>query len=88
MDRVQCWWNGYHFVGPPSYVLACIFKVLKGDLKHWNKHVFGDVSFRKKCLLYKLLVIDSREGMQGLSPVNRTRRTEVKVKADIAISWR
>ena len=48
MDRVRCWWNGYHFVGPPSYVLACIFKALKGDLKHWNKHVFGDVSFRKK----------------------------------------
>ena len=42
------WWNGYHFVGPPSYVIACKLKALKGDLKHWNKHVFGNVSFRKK----------------------------------------
>ena len=58
---------------PPSYVLTCKFKALEGDLKHWNKLVFGDVSFRKKCLLSKLLVLDSREGMQVLSPANRTR---------------
>ena len=48
VDRVQLWWNSYHFVRPPSYVLACKLKVLKGDLKHWNKHVFGDVAFKKK----------------------------------------
>ena len=47
VDRVRQWWRGYHFVGPPSYVLACKLKALKGDLKHWNKHVFGDVAFRK-----------------------------------------
>ena len=35
----------HHFEGPPSYVLACKLKALKGDLKHWNKHVFGDVAF-------------------------------------------
>ena len=48
VDKVRLWWNGYHFVGPPSYVLACKLKALKGDLKHWNKHVFGDVAFKKK----------------------------------------
>ena len=47
VDRVRQWWRGYHFVGPPSYVLSCKLKALKGDLKHWNKHVFGDVAFRK-----------------------------------------
>ena len=47
VDRVRQWWRGYHFVGPPSYVLDCKLKALKGDLKHWNKHVFGDVAFRK-----------------------------------------
>ena len=51
VDRVSQWWNSCHFVGPPSFVLACKLKVLKGDLKHWNKHVFGDVSFRKKLLI-------------------------------------
>ena len=34
VDQVWEWWNGYHFVGPPSYVLACKVKALKGDLKH------------------------------------------------------
>ena len=48
VDLVRGWWNGYHFVGSPSYVLACKLKALKGDLKHWNKHVFGDVSFKEK----------------------------------------
>ena len=55
VDLVRGWWNGYHFVGSPSYVLACKLKAFKGDLKHWSKHVFGDVSFRKKCLLAELL---------------------------------
>ena len=49
--------------GPHSYVLACKLKALKGDLKYWNKHVFEDVSFRKKCLLTKLLDLDVKEGM-------------------------
>ena len=48
MEKVRLWLNGYHFMGAPSYVLACKLKDLKGDLKYWNKHVFEDVSFRKK----------------------------------------
>lgn len=36
VEQVRCWWNRYHFARPPSYVLD------------WNKHVFGDMSFRKK----------------------------------------
>ena len=64
-------------------------------LKLWNKHVFGDLSFRrkKKCLLVELLELDLREGLQVLSQVDKTRRFEIK--ADIEtfaameeISWR
>ena len=87
------WWNGYHFVGSPSYVLACKLKALKGDLKYWNKHVFGDVSFKKKCLLFELLDLDLRERMQTLSPANNARRAETKVDIEYLasleeISWR
>ena len=71
MDQVQQWWRGYHFVGPPSYVLACKLKALKGDLKHLNKHVLGDVAFRKKCLLTELLELDMREKLQVLSLEDR-----------------
>ena len=76
-----------------SYVLACKLKALKGDLKHWNKHVFGDVAFRKKCLLTELLELDMREKLQVLSLEDRSRR--IVIKADIEhlasleeISWR
>ena len=93
MDRVQQWWRGYHSVGFPSYVLACKLKALKCDLKHWNKHMFGDVAFRKKCLLTELLELDMREELQILSLEDRSRRTTIK--ADIKhlasleeISWR
>ena len=41
---------------PPSYVLACKLKTLKGDLKHWNKHVFG---------MYRLGKIDRK--IKGLN---------------------
>ena len=93
VDQVQQWLSGYHFVGPPSYILASKLKALKGDLKHWNKHVFGDMAFRKKCLLTELLDLDMREELQVLSLENRSRRT--MIKADIEhlasleeISWR
>ena len=44
----------------PSYVLAYKLRALKGYLKHWNKNIFGDVTFRKKSLLTELLDIDLR----------------------------
>ena len=68
-------------------------KALKGDLKHWNKHVFGDVTFRKKSLLTELLDIDIREEMQVLTQEDRARRLVVKSDIDFLasleeISWR
>ena len=93
MDLVRGWWNGYHFVGSRSYVLACKLKVLKGDLKHWNKHAFGDVVFKKKYLQSELLDLDLREGMQTLSPADSARRVEIKTDIEHLasleeISWR
>ena len=93
VDLVRGWWNGYHFVGSPSYVLACKLKALKGDLKHWNKHVFGDVSFKKKHLLSELLDLDLREGMQTLSLADSARRVEINADIEFLasmeeISWR
>ena len=76
-----------------SYVLACKLKALKGDLKHWNKHVFGDVAFRMKCLLTELLELDMREKLQVLSLVDRSRRTVIRADMEHLasleeISWR
>lgn len=38
----------FSLCGAHSYVLACRLKALRGDLNQWNKHVLGDVLFRKK----------------------------------------
>ena len=86
VDKVWLWWNGYHFVGPPSYVLACKLKALKGDLKQWNEHVFGDVAFRKKSLLIELLDIDMRKEMQVLTQEDKARRLVVKSNIDFLAS--
>ena len=55
--------------------------------------MFGDVAFRKKCLLTELLELDMREKLQVLSLEDRSRR--IVIKADIEhlasleeISWR
>ena len=34
VDKVQGWWSGYSFSGPPSHVLVRKMKALKEDLKH------------------------------------------------------
>ena len=86
VDMVCQWWSSYHFLGPPSYILACKLKALKGDLKHWNKHVFGDVSFRKKCLMTELLDIDMKKGMEVMIQVGRDRRVVVKSDIDLLAS--
>ena len=66
VERVRQWWNGYCFLGSPSFILARKLKALKDDLKKWNKEVFGNLAFRKKCLLFELLELDAREDLLGL----------------------
>ena len=93
VERVQQWWNGYCFSGSPSFILARKLKALKEDLKKWNTENFGDLAFRKKCLLSELQGLDAREDLSGLSQDNQTRHIQIKGKiAHLAsleeISWR
>ena len=68
-------------------------KALKEDLKKWNKEEFGDLAFRKKCLLFELLGLDAREDLLCLSQKDQTKRCQIKTEvAHFAsleeISWR
>ena len=49
-DLLRNWWQGLHFVGSFSFVLASKLKALKGILKVWNKEVFGRVKTKKEAL--------------------------------------
>ena len=93
VERVRQWWNGYCFAGSPSFILARKLKTLEEDLKRWNKEEFGDLAFRKKCLLSKLLGLDAREDLSGLSQEDQSHRIQIKGEiANLAsleeISWR
>ena len=66
---------------------------MKEDLKKWNKEEFGDLAFRKKCLLSELLGLDAREDLSDLLQEEQTCR--IQIKGEIAhfasleeISWR
>ena len=65
-------------MGSPSFVLAQKLKALKEDLKKWNKEEFGDLAFRKKCLLTELMGLDAKEDLQGLSNEEDSHRSQVK----------
>ena len=41
VDLVRGWWENYSVIGSPSCMLAHKLKLLKTDLKIWNKEVFG-----------------------------------------------
>ena len=82
LERVKHWWEGYSFLGSPIFVLAQKLKPLKKDLKKWNKEEFGDLAFRKKCLLAELLGLDAKEDLRGLSNEEDSHQTQVK--GDIA----
>ena len=62
-------------------------------MKKWNNKEFGDLAFRKKCLLSELLGLDAREDLLGLSLEDQTLCTQIKGEiAHLAsleeISWR
>jgi hypothetical protein len=80
VDRVQDWWSSYLFTGTPSYVLACKLKVLKADLKIWNREEFGDLSFNKNQLKVELLGLDVKEGQYGLTTDEKLLRESLKAK--------
>ena len=75
VKRVKQWWKGCYFMGSLSFVLAQKLKALKKDLKKWNNEEFGDLAFRKKCLLSELMGLDAKEELLGLSNVEQSRRT-------------
>lgn len=64
--RVQQWWNGYHFIGSLSFILAQNLKALKVDLKKWNKQELGGLSFRM-ILPTELMGMDAREETRALA---------------------
>uniref|UniRef100_A0A2N9I574 Reverse transcriptase domain-containing protein n=1 Tax=Fagus sylvatica TaxID=28930 RepID=A0A2N9I574_FAGSY len=65
VGNVRNLWGGYDFQGSPSDILASKLKVLKEDIKKWNKECFGDVRIKKLDLMHELQMLEGKEN-QGL----------------------
>ena len=61
-------------------------KALKADLKKWNREEFGDLAFRKKNLLTKLMGLDAREELVGLSNEGQIHRLQLKGHIELLAS--
>jgi hypothetical protein len=82
VDRIAAWWSSYSFWGPPSRVLARKLKALKEDLKKWNYHKFGNVSFKQQQLSCELEVLNLKEMQGGLSSIERDLRGSLLLELD------
>uniref|UniRef100_A0A2N9I5R6 Reverse transcriptase domain-containing protein n=1 Tax=Fagus sylvatica TaxID=28930 RepID=A0A2N9I5R6_FAGSY len=93
VDKVKEWWSGYSYSGTPSFVLAQKLKALKGDLKEWNKRVFGDVGIKRQQLECELQAFDDKESLSSLSLeehiLRDVCRAELENVAQLEeVSWR
>ena len=82
VDKVQEWWSGYSYSGTPSFVLAQKLRALKGDLKVWNKLVFGDVGIKRQQLECELQAYDDKESLTSLSPEEHILREVCKAELE------
>ena len=48
VDRVKHWWDGYNFVGSPSFILAKKLKALKADFKKMEQGGVWCFGFQKE----------------------------------------
>jgi hypothetical protein len=93
VERVRGWGSSYSYDGTPNFVLAKKLKALKGDLKVWNKEVFGDVGIKRQQLEGELQALDEKESLTSLSSAEQFRREGCQSElASVAhmeeVSWR
>lgn len=57
-EKVAWMWNSYEVQGRGAYVLKEKIKLLKKDLKQWNKESFGNLQKQSKDLVAKINLLD------------------------------
>ncbi|XP_068479069.1 uncharacterized protein [Phaseolus vulgaris] len=67
VNFVKSKWESYLVQGNKILVLKEKLKMLKSDLKGWNKDVFGYTDKLKLEILRKIQVLDSRDDEEGLN---------------------
>jgi hypothetical protein len=75
VDRVRGWWASYQFQGTPSFILAKKLRALKGDIKTWNRSVFGNVGALIQERVDGLKALELAVEGGGLSEEERERKS-------------
>jgi hypothetical protein len=93
VDKVKSWWSSFSFAGSPSFILAKKLRALKGEIKRWNREVFGNVGVRNKAWAEELESLDRIEEVRRLSEEEKERRRLLVSDLEASllqekISWR
>jgi hypothetical protein len=93
VDKVKAWWSSFSFRGSPSFILAKKLRALKGEIKRWNREVFGIVGARIKAWAEELELLDRSEEVCRLSEEEKERRSLLASDLEASllqekISWR
>uniref|UniRef100_A0A2N9H476 Reverse transcriptase domain-containing protein n=1 Tax=Fagus sylvatica TaxID=28930 RepID=A0A2N9H476_FAGSY len=93
LGNVRQWWGSYEFHGSPSFVLASKLKVLKEDIKKWNREVFGDVHIKKLELMKELQQLEDKENQGLFTGEDRVQRLNTQAELERTllldeVSWR
>jgi hypothetical protein len=93
VDKVRSWWSSFSFMGSPSFILAKKLRALKGEIKRWNREVFGNVGARNKAWTEEVEELDRLGEIRRLSEEEMERRRVLVADLEASllqeeISWR
>ncbi|KAJ9685002.1 hypothetical protein PVL29_017148 [Vitis rotundifolia] len=77
-DLIRGWWQGISVSGRASYKLATKLKVLKQNLKIWNKDVFGRLEDNKSAAIQQVEYWDQVESERRLTEEEISMKKEAK----------
>ena len=85
-DLIRSWWRGMEVRGSASFRLAVKMKVIKQNLKVWNREVFGKLDYNKSSALQQVDFWDRVESERSLTVEETELKKEVKELEEI--HWR
>jgi hypothetical protein len=93
VDKVRSWWSSFSFLGSPSFILAKKLRALKGEIKRWNREVFGNVGARNEAWAGEVEELDRLGEVRRLTEEEKERRRVLVADLEASllqeeISWR
>ena len=76
-EMVKDKWLSYPMKGNALVNIKEKLKSLKGDLKIWNRDVFGNIHTQKKAILQEIEELDCKDCVDDLRDTDRLKRSEL-----------